>query len=69
MGLFDLVEDFIDDPISTVIDTATQPLHDAIEILGGISEGELRSKATLRLGVDIVAGMSLGQLIEFIAND
>jgi hypothetical protein len=52
MGLFDDIVSF-----------ATQPLRDAAEVLDGLTEGELRTKAATRLGKDVVAGMALEELI------
>lgn len=63
--MFDIIDDFLDDPIGTVVDVTTQPLRDGIEIIDGLSEGELREKAILRLGADVVAGMALGELIDW----
>lgn len=69
MGIFDIVEDFIDDPVGTVVDTATQPFVDGLDILEGLTEGEIREKAALRLGTDYVAGMALGDVIDFLRKD
>lgn len=52
----------------TVIDTATQPLSDALDVLDGLTEGELREKAALRLGADVVAGMALPEVIEALKD-
>ena len=58
-------DDFIDDPIGTSVDIATRPIRDGIDIVDGLTEGELREKAILRLGVDVVSGMTLSELIEW----
>lgn len=63
MGIFDIVEDFIDNPIGTTVDIATQPIRDGLDILDGLSEGEIREHAILRLGADVVAGMALSEII------
>ena len=66
--MFKILEDFIDSPIDTTLKIATQPINDACDILDGLSEGELREKAALRLGMDVVSGMALSEVIEFL-ND
>jgi hypothetical protein len=63
--LFDDISDFIDDPIGTSIEVATKPVYDVIDVIDGLTEGELREKAILRLGIDVVSGMSLNELIEW----
>lgn len=68
-SLFNKVDDFLDDPVGTPVDIATQPLRDGIDILEGISEGELRHKAALRLGADVVSGMALSEVIEYLSED
>ena len=72
MGIFDIVtkkvSDFVDDPIGTTIDTATQPIRDGIAVIDGLSEGELRIRAATRLGADVVSGMALGELIEWYSD-
>ena len=60
------VEDFIDEPVQTVVGIATQPVYDTLEVLEGLSEGELHTQAALRLGVDAVSGMAVSELIEVI---
>ena len=62
----DPVKEFINDPIGKTIDTITQPVRDSIDILEGLSEGELREKAILRLGADVVSGMALGEVIDYL---
>lgn len=59
------VGEFVDNPIGKTIDVATQPLRDGLEIIGGLTEGELRVKASLRLGADVASGMALGELIDW----
>lgn len=48
----------------TIINLITKPLEDAIEVFEGLTEGEIRTKAAIRLGTDIVAGMALSEVIE-----
>ncbi len=72
-SLFDSVvntaEKLIDSPVETVIDIATQPVRDGLDVLSGLTEGELRVKAAARLGADISAGMAASELIEFLSQD
>ncbi len=45
---------------------ALKPLRDAAEVLGGLSESDLRERAAIRLGADLVAGMSLGNVVDYL---
>ena len=65
----DTVSDFIDDPIGTTVDVTTQPLRDGLEVLDGLTEGEVRERAALRLGADVAGGMALGELIDLLSDD
>jgi len=56
MGIFDLVD--------VVVDSALAPVRDGIDILDGLTEGEIRTKAAARLGADVVAGMALSEVID-----
>jgi hypothetical protein len=67
--LLDTVSDFVEDPIGTTVDVATQPIRDGLDIIDGLTEGELREKAALRLGADIAGGMALNELIEWYSED
>jgi len=51
-----------------IINTALSPIRDAVDILDGLSDGELREKAAVRLGVDIVAGMTAGEILDYLKN-
>lgn len=59
--MFDLIED--------VVDIVTRPVRDAVDILEGLTEGEIREKAAKRLGTEIVAGMATGAVIAFLLED
>jgi hypothetical protein len=48
--------DFVEDPIRKTVQVATQPIRDGLEVVDGLTEGELRIKAAARLGVDVVSG-------------
>lgn len=67
-GIFDTLSDFVDDPIGVSIRTTTQPLRDTLEIVDGLTEGELRLQAAARLGADIAGGMALNELVEWYSN-
>lgn len=54
--------------IGDVIDIALSPLHDAIEILEGLTEGELRERAILRLGASAIVGLDTTEIIELLAE-
>ena len=64
----DTVSDFVDDPVGTAVDIATQPIRDGITVIDGLTEGELREKAALRLGADIASGMALSELIDWYSE-
>lgn len=64
-GFTNTVSDFVDDPIGTSVDMATKPLRDALEVVDGLTEGELRTKAALSLGADVAAGMAVSELIDW----
>ena len=71
--VFDFVEktatEFIEDPIGKTVDIVTQPIRDGLEVVDGLTEGELRVKAATRLGVDVVSGMALSELLEWYDNE
>lgn len=63
-----IVSNFVEDPVGTTVDIVTQPITDSVDVLEGLSEGELRTKAALRLGVDVVAGMALSEVIDCLSE-
>ena len=71
-GLVDTVvgetEKIIDNPVKYAVDTATRPLKDTVEILEGLTEGELRTKAIARLGADAVVGLGSAELIDLMVD-
>lgn len=67
-GVCDTVEEFVDDPVGKTIDVVTQPVRDGLEVVSGLTEGELRLKAATRLGADVASGMALGELIEWYSD-
>lgn len=62
------VSDFVEDPIGTTVEVVTQPIVDSLDVLDGLSEGEIRTKAALRLGTDVVAGMALSEVIAVLSE-
>ncbi len=56
MGIFDIVD--------VVAKVALAPVDDALDILDGLTEGEIRTKAAARLGADVVAGMALSEILD-----
>ncbi len=79
MGLFDTISDAVSgaadyahrtvsDPVGAIERAVMQPVEDAIDVLDGLSEGELRTKAALRLGTDVVAGMTFSAVLEFLGE-
>ena len=68
-NIFDTIDDFVSDPIGTTVDVVTQPLVDSIDIIDGLTEGELRYKAMLRLGTDVAVGLSVSELVELYESE
>ena len=58
----------ISDLIQKTVKATTQPIKDGVEILEGLSEGEIRQQAIARLGVDVVAGMGIAEIIELLKD-
>ncbi len=56
------------DLIGDVIGIVLSPLDDAIEILEGLTEGELRERAILRLGADAIVGLGTSEIIDLLAE-
>lgn len=54
--------------IGDIVDVVLSPLDDAIEILSGLSEGELRERAILRLGASAIVGLDTSEIIELLAE-
>ena len=59
----------VDDPVGYAVDTVKQPIVDAVDVIDGLSEGELRLKAAARLGADVAGGMALSELIEWYQEE
>lgn len=67
-GISKTVDDFVDDPVKTTLDIGMQPIVDGCDLLQGLTEGEFREKAALRLGTDVVAGMAISEVIEAMSD-
>lgn len=67
-SVMDTASGFVEDPVGTTVGIATQPVRDGIDIIDGLSEGELREKAVLRLGADIAGGMALSEIVEWYSE-
>ena len=68
-GVANTVDEFIEDPVGKTVRTVTQPVRDGLDVVDGLTEGELRTKAALRLGADVASGMALSELIEWYNNN
>jgi hypothetical protein len=47
---------------------ALSPIVDTLDVIDGLTEGEIRTKAALRLGSDVVAGMAISELIDYLSD-
>jgi len=54
--------------IGDIVDIVLSPLNDAIEVLSGLSEGELRERAILRLGASAIVGLDTSEIVELLAE-
>jgi len=45
---------------------ALQPARDAVDVLDGLTEGEIRVKAAARFGADVVGGMAVTEIINMM---
>jgi hypothetical protein len=52
-----------------IVDAVTAPIRDTLDVLDGLTEGELRTRAALRLGADVVAGMAVSEIIEALQDN
>ena len=48
--------------------TVVQPAVDTLDVLEGLSEGELRERAIVRLGADVVAGMAVSEILDALSE-
>ncbi len=57
------------DLINFAVKTVTRPIVDGLDILEGLTEGEIREKAAIRLGADVVAGMAISEVVEYLSEE
>ena len=55
--------------LDKIVDIALAPVKDGLDVLEGLTEGELRVKAAARVGADVAAGMAIGELIDLLSDD
>ncbi len=68
-SVVNMVDDAVSDPVGTAISIVTQPIVDGCDLLQGLTEGEFREKAALRLGADIAFGVGISELIDLIGEE
>ena len=51
-----------------LFDAVTQPLRDTVDVLDGLTEGEIRTRAIARLGVDAIVGLTAAEIINKMAE-
>ena len=56
--------EFIEKPIEKTVEAITSPVKNGLIVAGGLTEGEIRTRAIARLGADVVGGMALSEIIE-----
>lgn len=66
--IFDAVIDTAVAVTEVAIDMAVSPIVDGCDLLDGLTEGEFRHKAALRLGAEVVGGMAIEQVIEAMTD-
>jgi len=59
--MFDILED--------AFDILTAPIRNTVDVLEGLSEGELRTHAIAQLGSSAVAGLEAYEIIELLLED
>jgi hypothetical protein len=45
------------------------PIADAVDVIEGLTEGELRAMAAARFGADVVVGLGASELIELLDSN
>jgi transposase len=53
----------------SILNAVTSPITDTLDVLEGLTEGEIRTKAIARLGADAVAGMATAELIDLLLEE
>jgi len=49
-----------------ILDVVTEPVRHANDLVDGLLEGQIRKKAALKLGEEVVAGMAVSEIIELL---
>lgn len=62
----EVVDDVVGIPIASIVAT---PVTSGLDLLDGLTEGEIRTKAALKLGVSVVAGMAIGEVVEYLSEE
>jgi len=70
-----MIGDFFDDAIdltSSIVDTtlnsSVNTITNTLDLIDGLTEGEIREKAILELGKEAVSNMTQSQLIDYFEN-
>jgi hypothetical protein len=63
------VDEVIDDPIGEVVRQVTSPIVNTLDIIDGLTEGELRMRAAVRLGADVAGGMTASELVNWYQTE
>ncbi len=64
-GLFDDVVEVTGRVAGVAVNSVVSPVTNTLEVVAGLTEGELRLKAIAALGADAALGMSVDALIEW----
>ncbi len=54
--------------LDDIVDIALKPVRGSIDLFDGLTQGEIREKALISLGAEVVAGMGTAELIEWYKN-
>lgn len=65
---FGAFDDFVEDPVGQTIHHTTAPIRNSLDILEGLTEGEIRTMAVAKLGADVVSGMALSEVVDLLAD-
>lgn len=67
-GVVNTAKDFIEDPVGQSIYHATSPLRNGLDVLEGLTEGEIRVLAAAKLGADVVSGMAMSEVLDALSD-
>lgn len=60
-----IIEALAESPVDKTVDIITKPGRDALEIIDGLTESEIRGRAIIFLGIDVVSGMGVSDLLDW----